>query len=164
MTVIFNILRSGGQGGALEIENKNTFVLKSRLVSLGFKVSIQILFYTSSLLSFVLFFFPLSQPSQPACQSLHTTNSCFCASAWLILLLLGCLSPCESMSITAITVWPLSPPTARSLWSASLSPPVSLPHVHSPYDWWRNISVVFIKASHSLSTSCWSRYNRLQMK
>lgn len=60
------------------------------------------LLYSVSVLSFL---FPLPQLSQPACPSLHTANSCFCASAQLILLL-RCFSLHDSMSIAAVAVWP----------------------------------------------------------
>ena len=73
-------------------------------------------------LSFVLsFLFPLSQPSQPACQSLHTTNSRFCAFAWLIFCFGMPFSPWIYVHHCHYSL-ALNPSPARSLWSASPSP------------------------------------------
>lgn len=79
---------------------QNASVTKSTFVR--FKVSIQIL-SPALYLSWAFFFLYLSQASLLA--NLHTTNSCFCAFAWLILLLPRVLSPREPMSIIATATW-----------------------------------------------------------
>lgn len=119
-------------GGAHK--DKISSVLKCRLVSLGFRVSIQIVLCIPSLeLSFSF------TPAEPACASLRASpcTQLTLASAWLILQLRR-FSPRDSVRHCNYSLAP-RPPPSRSLWSAScpLSPaPCAYPRLVREHGLW----------------------------